>query len=106
MENSKKIQEMDILEQNLQGILFQKQAFTMEIDETVSALNELEKSGDEVYKLIGQLMIKTDKSKIKEELSEKNKILHLKMKTLEKQEAYLNEKLSKIQEDINPSAKK
>lgn len=106
MENSKKIQEMDILEQNLQGILFQKQAFTMEIDETVSALNELDKSGDEVYKLIGQLMIKTDKSKIKEELSEKNKILHLKMETLEKQEAYLNEKLSKIQEDINPSAKK
>ena len=59
----KQIQEMQILEQNLQNILMQKQAFQMEITETQSALEEIENSGDEVYKIIGSLMIKSEKIK-------------------------------------------
>ena len=100
MKNDKKIQEMNVLEQNLQNILFQKQAFELELDETTSALNEIEKSGDEVFKIIGQLMIKTEKSKIKNELLEKKKILDMRIKAFEKQENYLKEKLDKIREEI------
>ena len=70
MENQdQKIQEMQLLEQNLQNILMQKQAFQMEQAETDSAVKEIESAGDEVFKIIGQLMIKSDKEKIKEELS-------------------------------------
>ena len=61
-----KLQEMQILEQSLQNLLMQKQAFQMELAETQSALKEIEKSGDEVFKVIGQLMIKTEKAIIKE----------------------------------------
>ena len=39
----------------------------MELSETRSALNEIENAGDEVFKIIGQLMLKTEKSKIKPE---------------------------------------
>ena len=106
MKNDKKIQEMNVLEQNLQNILFQKQAFELELDETTSALNEIEKSGDEVFKIIGQLMIKTEKSKIKNELLEKKKILDMRIKAFEKQENYLKEKLDKIREEISISLKK
>ena len=52
----------------------------MELAETSSALKELEKAGDEVFKIIGQLMIKSEKGKIKEELLEKQKILEIKDK--------------------------
>ena len=45
-EQNKKIQEMQILEQNLQNFLLQKQAFQMELSETQSALKEIENSGD------------------------------------------------------------
>ena len=103
--NDKKIQEMSIFEQNLQNILFQKQAFELELDETTSALNEIEKSGDEVYKIIGQLMLKTEKSKIKAELFEKKKILEMRIKSFEKQETYFREKLDKIREEITSSLK-
>ena len=72
-DKDKKIQEMQILEQNLQSLLLQKQAFQMELSETQSALKEIENSGEEVFKIIGQLMIKTDKSKIKQELLNKEK---------------------------------
>ena len=102
----KKIQEMNILEQNLQNLLFQKQAFELEFDETSSALNEIDTSGDEVFKIIGQLMIKTEKSKIKNELLEKKKILDLRIKSFEKQENYIREKIDKIRDEISPSLKK
>ena len=96
----KKIQEMQILEQNLQSLLLQKQAFQMELSETQSALKEIENSGEEVFKIIGQLMIKTDKSKIKQELSNKDKILNLRTKTIEKQEISLTEQLDKLREEV------
>ena len=94
---------MNILEQNLQNLLFQKQAFELELDETNSALNEIETSGDEVFKIIGQLMIKTEKSKIKSELLEKQKILDIRIKSFEKQETYFRERIDKIREEITNS---
>ena len=106
MKDDKKIQEMAMLEQNLQSILFQKQAFEMESDETSAALKEIDSSGDEVFKIIGQLMIKTEKSKIKSELLEKQKILDLRIKAFDKQENYLREKLDKIREELTASIKK
>jgi prefoldin beta subunit len=95
-----KIQELQMLEQNLQNILMQKQAFQMELSESIAALKEIEKSGDEVFKIVGQLMIKSDKKKMIEELKNKEKILSLRTKTIEKQENSLTEQLQKLQEEI------
>jgi prefoldin beta subunit len=93
------IQEIQFLEQGLQNILFQKQAFQMELSETKDALKELESSKDEVFKVIGQIMIKTEKSKMKEEMLSKIKIFDLRMKELEKQETALSERIEKIRDD-------
>jgi len=64
-DKDKKLQEMQIVEQNLQNIIIQKQAFQMELNEIDSASKELEKSKGEVYKIVGQLMISKEKSEIK-----------------------------------------
>ena len=101
-----KIQEMQMLEQNLQNLLMQKQAFQIELSELDLALKEIETSGDEVYKVIGQLMIKSEKSKIKEDLENKKKILELRVKTFENQEISLKEQLEKIHKEITESVKK
>ncbi|MGY4884974.1 MAG: prefoldin subunit [Nanobdellota archaeon] len=95
----KSIQEIQFLEQGLQNILFQKQAFQMELSETKEALKELENAKDEVYKVIGQIMIKSEKSKMKEELLSKIKIFELRMKELEKQENALSDRIEKIRDD-------
>jgi prefoldin beta subunit len=100
MDNNE-IQEMQILEQRLQNSIFQKQAFQMELAETNSAIEELEKSGDEVFKIIGQLMIKSEKSKIRNELEDKKKILDLRIKSVEKQESSLTEQLEKLREKLS-----
>ncbi len=101
--NNNEIQEMQILEQRLQNSIFQKQAFQMELAETDSAIEELEKSGDEVFKIIGQLMIKSEKSKIRNELEDKKKILDLRIKSVEKQESSLTEQIEKLREKISSS---
>ena len=96
MESQENIQELQLLEQNMQNILFQKQAFQMEVVENESALNEIEKAGDDVFKIIGQLMIKSDKEKIKKELDEKQQLLNLRLKSLEKQESEFKEQLESL----------
>ncbi|MFH1151776.1 MAG: prefoldin subunit beta [Nanoarchaeota archaeon] len=101
-----KIQELQFLEQNLQNLLLQKQAFQMELSETQAASKEIEKAGDEVFKIIGQLMIKTDKKKLKDELENKDKILTLRVNTLEKQETSLAEKLEKLRDEVMKSMRK
>lgn len=98
--NNDKIQQIHFMESNLQNLFMQKQAFQMELSESQSAIKEIENSGEEIFKIIGQLMIKTDKKKTKEELSNKEKILELRIKTIEKQEGSLMEKLEELRKDI------
>ena len=99
-EKNKNIQEVQFLEQNMQNLFFQKQAFQMELTETQSALMEIENSQEDAYKLIGQLMIRVPRSKIIEELSEKEKFLNLKIKNLEKQEKSFSENLEQLRGKI------
>jgi prefoldin beta subunit len=99
-QKEKKLQEMQMLEQNLQNLFFQKQSFQMELSETVSALKELENSGDQVFKIIGQLMIKKDKKSIKEELENKKKLIELRLKSLEKQEEELTAHAQSLRKQI------
>lgn len=95
-----KIQEMQLFEQNMQNLLLQKQAFQMELAETESALEEMKNSGDEVFKIIGQLMIKSEKSKLTSELENKKKILELRLKSFEKQEKIFEDKIEKLREEL------
>ena len=104
--DQKKIQELQMLEQNLQNILLQKQSFQMELAETESAIAELQNSGDEVFKIVGQLMIKSDKNKISEELSNKQKMIDMKLKTFEKQEDSVTQQLRSLREEVLNESKK
>ena len=96
-----KIQELQIFEQNLQSLLLQKQAFQMELRETQAAMKELEKSGEEIFKIIGQLMIKTDKKTTVSELANKEKLIDLRIRNFEKQEKTISEKIGAVQKEIS-----
>jgi len=100
MDSENKIQELQILEQTMQNVLIQKQSFQIELAETQGALEELEKTEDEVYKIIGQLMLKTEKAKTMAELEEKKKMFELRIKTFENQEKNIVEKIEKIRENM------
>ena len=98
-DKERKIQEIQIFEQNIHNLLLQKQAFQMEISETRAAKKEIENSKD-VFKIIGQLMIGADKKKVKEELLNKEKLLDLRIKSIEKQEKSLAEKMDSLRKEV------
>ena len=105
-DKDKKMQELQFIEQNLQNILAQKQAFQMEISEVDASLNELNSADDEVYKLVGNIMIKTTKEELKKGLEEKKKLFETRLKALDKQEETFNSRLVEIREElINPDKK-
>ena len=99
-EKERTIRNLQMLEQNLQQILMQKQAFQMELRETQSAMKELEKSGEEVFKIIGQMMIKSDKKSMIAELANKEKLMDLRIRNFEKQEIAVSKKIEEIQKEI------
>jgi prefoldin beta subunit len=104
-ETQEKIQELQLLEQNLQNLLMQKQAFQMELNEVENAYSEVAKTKDEVYKITGQVMLKANKEEVEKELKEKKDILNLRVKSIEKQENSFSEKLEKIREQVTKEIK-
>ena len=96
------------LQQTLQATLAQKQQIELELNETDSALEEMQKTTDEtpIYKSIGSLLIKTEKTKITTELTERKELLNTRITVLTKQEERLRIQLkdlqTKLQQDLNP----
>jgi prefoldin beta subunit len=103
--DQEKIQQMQFLEQNLQAVMMQKQAFQMEISETTAAIGEVEKSKEDVFKIVGQLMIKTSSEKVLEDLKKKEKVLQTRLEALEKQEESLSEQSEKLRNELIGSQK-
>jgi len=98
------LQEMQMLDQSLHNLLLQKQAFQMELSETKSGLVEIEKSG-EIFKLVGELMIKVGKEKVKEELLSKEKVLNMRVKSIEKQEDSIAKRLEELRNKFSKLTK-
>lgn len=95
------INQFQILQQQLQTILIQKEDNKLEILETEKALDELNKSDvKEAYKIYGQIMIKKDIEIIKKELEDKLSDLELRLSAFDKTEQKINEKLKEIEPKI------
>jgi prefoldin beta subunit len=96
------------LQQTLQSVLGQKQQVDLELAEIEQALTELQKLTDDatIYKGIGSLMVKSEKTKVTTELNERKELLNTRATVLGKQEerirAQLKDTQSKLQQDLNP----
>ena len=100
-ETQKQIQEIQILEQNFQQLLMQKQAFQMESNETDFALKELEKSEGDVFKIVGsQIILKTTKQDLTKELNRKKELIDLRLKNIDKQEKEFSDKITELRNEI------
>lgn len=100
LELQEKVKEMRVIEQNLQNVLLQKQAFQLEVNETKNAEEELKKTSGEVFRVLGQIMIKSNKTDLEKELKDKKQLIELRLKTLEKQETTLTATLEKLRNDL------
>ena len=96
------------LQQTLQSVLTQKQQVEMEKTEVDQTVAELQKTADGtiIYKAIGSLMVKAERTKINEELVERKELLNTRSTVLTRQEERLRSQVkeaqTKLQEDLNP----
>ena len=96
------------LQQTLQNIMVQKQQVELELLEVDKALEELEKTPDDgvIYKSVGSLLIKTEKSKVTEELKERKELANMRVSVLGKQEERIRSQIKelneKLQRDLRP----
>lgn len=96
------------LQQTLQTILAQKQQVEMEKTEVDQTLAELAKTADAtvIYKAVGSLLVKAEKARVSEELTERKSLLDTRSTVMARQEerirAQVKEAQTKLQEDLSP----
>tara|TARA_Y100000310_G_C20600692_1_gene772852 strand:+ start:462 stop:776 length:315 start_codon:yes stop_codon:yes gene_type:complete len=97
--------QLQLMQQNLQNILMQKQQFQKQLAEITSAVKEIETS-ETTYKILGNIMVATKKEDLQKELKEKKELLDLRLKNFEKQETTLKEKTEELQKKVMQNMKK
>lgn len=85
-------------QQQLQGVLIQKESLRLQNLEIERALEELNKTKQETaYKITGQIMVNKSVEELKNELNELKENIEIKIKSLEKTEERMNNKLKELQ---------
>jgi len=80
----------------------------MEKNELEQTLSELTKTADDavIYKAIGSLLVKSEKSKVTEDLNERKSLLETRSTVIARQEervrSQVKEAQTKLQEDLSP----
>ena len=104
-ETQDKIQKLQMIEQGMQNFLMQKQQIQSQLVEVESALKEIENT-EESYKIVGNIMVKTDKETLKKDLTAKKEVLDLRIKSVEKQEKEMKDKADSMQSEVMNNLKK
>jgi len=98
-ETQQNVEQLQMLEQSLQATLMQKQTISNQLAEIDNALQEIGKT-EQVYKIVGPVMIATSKKEAQEELQGKKETITIRLQNLDKQEHKLKERFEQLQDDV------
>ncbi|MBW3002694.1 prefoldin subunit beta [Candidatus Woesearchaeota archaeon] len=96
---------LQMIEQQVQTMAMQKQQFQSQLFEVENALKEL-KTSKTAYKIVGNIMVLSDKEKLEKDLKQKKEIIDLRITNIDKEEKKLKEKAKKLQEELLSKLKK
>jgi len=89
------------LQNQLQNIALSSHQMRQQLSEIDNALEALNDSGkNRIYEMAGPLFIESDATKTKKKLQDSKELKETRLKTLEKQETKLREKLTDLGKDI------
>jgi prefoldin beta subunit len=96
---SSKVNQLQLLQQNLQMVSSQKQQLQTQVVEYNSALKELVET-NQAYKIVGKIMFATSKDELTKDLNEKKEVAELRLKNFTKQEDKLKESIEETQKEV------
>lgn len=99
-EMEEKISQLQLIEQNLQNYLIQRQALQAQKSEIDNAIAEIKKTKDKVYKITGPIMVSVDKDALEKDLNSTKEVIDIKIKNFGRQEAKLKEKAEELQKEV------
>jgi prefoldin beta subunit len=94
-----KIGQIQLIQQNLENFSMQKQQFQVQQTEIETALLEI-KNTNTAYKIVGNIMVLSDKEQLRKELEERDEMLNIRVNTIEKQEEKLRSKFEELQQEV------
>ena len=104
-ETETRVAQLQLLQQNLQTLLVQKQQFQLQLNEIDSALSEI-KDSKQAYKIVGNIMVLSNREDLEKSLKEKKDIIELRLKNIETQEERLRKKGEELQQQVVKEMKK
>jgi len=95
------VRRLQQLQQQLDVLTVQKQTIQIQLADVENALREIELSPEsDVYEIIGNIMIKKERARAIDSLTEKKRTLKLREEMLEKQIRKITEESKTIQKEI------
>ncbi len=72
----------------------------MELNESLNALDEVKKSSEQIYRMVGSIIVSVEKNTTIKDLEERKKILEMRNDSLTKQEQLLETKARELQQEL------
>jgi prefoldin beta subunit len=93
--------QFQIAQQQMQSIMAQREGMSIQSIESDKALEELTKSQEtHVYKAVGSILVRVKKEDVQKELEERKETAELRIKSLDKEEKRLREKMMEMQKKL------
>ena len=99
-DHNEEIAQLQQQEQQLQQTILQRQTLHSQFIETDNALDTLNKSKEQPFKMVGPILVAFDKKILIEELTSKKDMLAIRLKNVEQQEEQLRKKFQELQEKL------
>lgn len=98
MSTSSKVSQLQLLQQNLQNILLQKQQVESSLVELASAYEQLQAT-EKAYKIIGKIMLAAPREDLLQEIKQKKEIAEIRLKNVSLQEENIKRKVESVQQE-------
>ena len=87
-------------EQQLHQCILQRQTLQSQLLETENALDLLGKTSEQPFKMVGPLLVATEKASLTEELTTKKDTLQIRLNNVQQQEEQLQKKFQELQHKV------
>ncbi|AEB96078.1 MAG: prefoldin subunit beta [Metallosphaera sp.] len=96
------------LQNQLERLTYEKSVIEGELREVNEVLKELTNIPQDapVYKIVGNLLVKQERTNVQNELNERKELLELKSRTYQKQEGLLRKQFEDLQKKVNELVQK
>ncbi|EHP69438.1 MAG: prefoldin subunit beta [Metallosphaera yellowstonensis] len=96
------------LQSQLERLAYEKSVIEGELREVNEVLKELSNLPQDspIYKIVGNLLVKQDRTNVQNELNERKELLELKSRTYQKQEGLLRKQFEDLQKKVNELVQK